>query len=160
MNVPLLGDNPVRSGWDRLHGLPGGKQLFSKLVGSAAPYTGNLGAIVEEVRYGYARATLRDRRAVRNHLDSIHAIALVNFGEMASGVGFMYSLPPRSRAILTRIKADYLKKSRGTLTAECAFEPPTSNETQDMELMVEIQDESGDTTCIVHAFWRVGPVRA
>ena len=64
--------------WDRLAPLPGGRKLFSGLVGQAAPYTSSVGAQVEELRSGYCRATMADRRKVRNHLNSVHAIALVN----------------------------------------------------------------------------------
>src|SRR3954471_7694186 len=73
--------NLIRQAWDLLTHVPGGKVLFSRLVGAMAPYTGSIHAQVTVLRAGYAEVAMADRRAVRNHLDCVHAIALANLAE-------------------------------------------------------------------------------
>lgn len=139
--------------------VPGGTRAFSKMVGKMAPYTGSIGARIVELRDGYGRAELLDRKPVRNHLDSVHAIALANFGEVVSGVTMLYSLDPKMRAILTGLRVEYLKKARGTLTAECYVEPITEVKEMEITLEVAISDASGQVVCRVYPEWKLGPKR-
>ena len=153
------GGNMIRDTWDRLHRLPGGKHLFSRLIGVAAPYSGSVGAVFEDLAPGHARVTLRDRRAVRNHLHSIHAVALVNLGELAAGGAMTYSLPDDARFIVTGLTIDYLKKARGTITAVCNCEIPLSNEQREYELPVALLNESNVAVARLVLRALVGPKR-
>jgi len=143
--------------WRRLRGLPGGPWLFSFLIGRRVPYTATIGARVVELRPGYARLEMRDRRRVRNHLDSIHAVALTNLGELAGSLAMTVLVPPEGRWIVTGLATEYLKKARGRLTAECSIEGIDWRRPGDYRGEVTIRDGDGDVVARVIPAWRIGP---
>jgi acyl-coenzyme A thioesterase PaaI-like protein len=147
--------NAVISAWNRLHRLPGGSWMFSRLLGFMVPYTGTIGAQVRELRPGHARLTLRDRRHVRQHLGSVHAVALVNLGEVTSGLAMLMVLPPGVRSIVTGLSAEYFKKARGTLTSESTVKVPAVTGPTEHTVEAEIKDASGTLVCRVKVLWRL-----
>ncbi|MCO4774044.1 MAG: DUF4442 domain-containing protein [Deltaproteobacteria bacterium] len=147
----------VNGNWARLSGLPGGKKLFSLFLGRTAPYSGTIGAYVEELRPGYARVSMKDRKKVRNHLNCVHAIALMNLGEIATGLATISGMPSDARSILSGLSMEYLKKARGTLTAECSIPVLESSERKEYEIIGEIKDASGEVVARATATWLVGP---
>jgi len=143
--------------WSRLAPLPGGRLLFSLALGWLAPYSGSVGARVEEIHPGYARVSIRERRRLRNHLRSVHAIALINLGELATGLAVLSTISGNMRGILLNIQADYLKKARGKLVASAEFElPQPLLDNTSCEVEACLRDQSGDTVTRVRATWLIG----
>ena len=149
--------NVVRNMWDRLSPLPGGKLIFSRLVGRMAPYTGTMRANIEELRDGYSRVTLVDRHAVRNHLASVHAIALANLVELTGNIAVAYTLPDDARFIVAGIRLDYVKKARGTITGECDCPLINTSAKQEYQVRVLLKDEGSDVVAEGTLRTLVGP---
>ena len=144
--------------WRRCEHLPFGRALFGVLFSAMVPYSGSIGATVLALTSGHARLALRDRRAVRNHLGSIHAIALTNLGELVSGLAMTTALPPGVRGIVLRIDSEYVKKARGTLVAESRVTVPDVTGDTDFEVRAEIRDTGGEVVATVRVHWRLGLV--
>ena len=147
--------------WTRLSVLPGGSFLFSQLLGRQVPYSGTLGARIDALAPGRARATLRDRRKVRNHLGSVHAVALTNLGELVGGLAALTGIPPGIRGIVVRLDTEYLAKARGRLEAEAHWLPPEGellgpDGTGETWVEAVIRDREGREVARVRALWRLG----
>jgi acyl-coenzyme A thioesterase PaaI-like protein len=130
--------------WNRARGSRFGRWLFSRALGRYAPYTGTIGARVEELEPGRSVVTMRDRKAVRNHLNSIHAVALSNLTEVSGSFAIIASMQPDTRMIPVRLETEYVKKARGMLTAEGSCEAPQPGFEGELQGKVVIRDQAGD----------------
>jgi len=149
----------LRSWWNRFRDLPGGPWLFSRLFGLAIPYSGSVRPRIRVLGPGRAVISMGDRRGVRNHLASIHAIALANLAEMTTGLALGFGLPAGMRTILVRVECEFLKKARGTITAAC--DAPVFEGIVEKEVLVEsvLTNEAGDVVARGRAVWLAGPAK-
>jgi len=147
----------IRDSWARLDGVPGGKGLFSRLIGLAAPYSGTIGAQVVELSHGHAKVVMKDRRAVRNHLSCVHAVALVNLAEITGNVALAYSMPDDARFIVSGLSIEYLKKARGTITGTTTCPIPETAERHEYEVPVELRNAAGELVARATLKTLVGP---
>ena len=151
-------ENRVLPIWKKLGANPVGRELFNFLLFRSVPYSGSIKAKVSHLEPGFVKASLKDRRKIRNHLNSIHAIALANLGELTSGLAVNTALPGGTRSIVTNIEIEYLKKARGCLLAVGHASPPeVINEPVDSLATADILDAEGDLVACVSVLWRLSP---
>jgi uncharacterized protein (TIGR00369 family) len=150
----------IREAWKLLERLPGGKRVYASLLGQVIPYSGSIHPTFVTLEPGHAVVMLEDRRAVRNHLGSIHAIALCNLAELAGNAAIACSLPDTARFIVKRIEIDYLKKARGTITASCTCPTSLGDTRTEYVIEVSLTDATNNTVAAVKMVTLVGPIPA
>jgi len=140
--------------WRRLKNWPCGKWLFSRIIGWRIPYTGTMRSTVLKLDPGETEVSLPDRRIVRNHLNSIHAIALANLGEFTGGITVLGVTPQKTKFIITSLKIDYLKKARGDLIGKCRL--PAIEEfsgEKKLSVVTEIFNQANEVVAKTTAEW-------
>ena len=127
-----------------------GGWLFSRYVGRVAPYSGSIFARVEKLEEGFARVSMQDRKCLRNPFQSIHAIALANLGELATGLAFLTTIPSQKRGIVTSLKIDFFKKARGKISCECHTLFPQGST---CEVAADLLNEESEKVACVTVTW-------
>ena len=142
--------------WKKLRHVPGGSYLFNRALAAKVPYTGSISPRVTKLEPGHAIVEMRDCKRVRNHLNSIHAMALANLCEAASGLALLSALPSDKRGIVTGFSLKYLKKARGKITAESKVSAAEFKSDGELRVGAVAKDESGDIVAQAEALWKIG----
>lgn len=152
--------NALKIWWSRLSRLPGGRWFFGKIVGFLIPYTGSVSPRVVQLRPGFAEVAIKDRRSHRNHLRSIHALALSNLGEFTTGLAVHFAMQSDDRAILTRLDSQFLKKARGRIRAIAEATIPPMHEKGTFVVEARLFDEAENLVATVSATWLLGKINS
>lgn len=123
--------------------LPLGNRLFTRLVTLYTPYFASIHPFIAVLRPGYCRVVVKERRSLRNHIGTIHAIVMCNIAELVMGMVAIVSLDPGLRWIPRAMRVEYLKKAKGTLTGVCDIDPQILKP-GDIDMPVVVTDASGN----------------
>ena len=135
--------------WNRLKGTAISRWLFTRFVCYRAPYFSSISPLFVELESGRAVVTMRKRRKVKNHIGTVHAIAMANLCEIAAGTLTEASIPQDMRWIPKCMNIDYLGKAATNVTATAELPPVPSGEALDAVVSVDVRDTSGGI--VVHA---------
>ncbi|MGH8493162.1 MAG: hotdog fold domain-containing protein [Moraxellaceae bacterium] len=144
---------PVLSLFEKCRRMPAGRFIFSRALCLKAPYFSSIRPVVMELRPGLCEVRMRKRRAVTNHIGTVHAIAMCNMAELSGGLLTDVSLPAGMRWIPKGMTVEYLKKAETDLLAKATLESqPASGFTGECPALVEVRDTTGDLVfraCII-----------
>jgi acyl-coenzyme A thioesterase PaaI-like protein len=114
-------ENRLLQQYGKLAGLPFGKKLFSLALCQQAPYFSSIAPRFETLEPGLVVVGMPERRAVHNHIGTVHALAIGNLCELAAGTMMEASLPRTHRWIPKGMDIQYLAKAESDLVARCAW---------------------------------------
>ncbi len=131
--------------YNKLKGFPLGRKIFSMIVCWQAPYFGTIKPLFEELEPGRCVITIKNRKAVHNHIGSVHAIAMCNICELAGGICTDISLPSHLRWIPKGMTVEYVAIARTDLRGICEFDLKTLESwdlKNDFPVRVNVYDEA------------------
>jgi acyl-coenzyme A thioesterase PaaI-like protein len=130
--------------WQTLNRLPMGAWLFSKILCLKAPYFSSITPCFLVLEPGKCQVRIANRRAVHNHIGTVHAIAMCNMAELAAGTMVEVSIPATHRWIPKGMAVQYLKKAETDLLATARFaQTPSYGAAQSVPVQVEVTDAKG-----------------
>ena len=136
--------SPALKLWKNLGGRPFGRWLVSRIVCFKAPYFSTIKPRFTVIEPGRVELEFKKRRAVHNHIKSVHAIAMCNAAELAGGVCLDVSLHADFRWIPVGMEVKYQKIAKTDLRAVCQVEKYEWEEPGDIIMPVGIFDASGE----------------
>ena len=143
----------------RLKSWPAGRWLFTRLICWKAPYFGSIAPRIAHLEPGLCVGYLRHRRKVRNHIGTVHAIAMCNLAELVMGVMVDASTPAGMRWIPKAMQVRYLKKANGTITATARLREPlaVSGDGYEVDVPVELHDDHSQLVCEITVTCWISP---
>lgn len=119
--------------------------MFSYGFAVKAPYFRSVRPRFVQVAPNYAALVLRKRRAVQNHIGTVHAIAVCNGLEAAMGALAEATVPPGRRWLPKGMEVAYLAKSTTDLTCSAETDPDDWATGPDVPVRVKAVRTDGTT---------------
>lgn len=113
-------DNYLLALYQKCQRLPRGKHIFSLMFARKAPYFKSIKPVITELRENYCELRFKKRKAVQNHIGTVHAIALCNGLEMAMGAVAEASIPKHLRWIPKGMTVNYTAKASSDIRIEAS----------------------------------------
>lgn len=132
---------------------------------------------VSTLKFGQCTGSFKERFSLKNPFNSIHAAALINFGELIGGLAVMSLVEKQKiesstsqwQGIVKKLGAEYHRKARGVISGRCEL-PDTldallkssqfAQKGSDcatgpclVKIPVELYDSEGQNVATVTAHW-------
>jgi acyl-coenzyme A thioesterase PaaI-like protein len=132
--------------------------LLSWTIGRVVPYVGTSGVYFEKMTRNEVIVFLKNRRKVRNHIQQIHAAAMILLAETATGMAVGMNIPDDKIPLIKSMKTDFVKRSTGAMRAVAKLTDAQIQDIQTLEkgevkVPVTITDEAQIEPILVEATW-------
>jgi len=134
---------PTLRAWMRAQRTAFGRWLFARTVSKRAPYFGTIKPRFLELQPKVCRVWMRKRRAVENHIGTVHALAMGNLCELAAGMCTEVTIPVGMRWIPRGMTIEYLAKAETDVTATARLDKTEWTGAENVAVPVTVTDSSG-----------------
>jgi len=134
------------------------KSVLSFAIGRVVPFVGTSGLCFEEMTKNRVIVTVKNRRKVRNHIQQIHAAAMVLLAETATGMVVGMNIPDDKIPLIKSLKTDFVRRSKGAMRAEAwltedQIQQILTTDKGEVLVPVKITDESGESPIESEMLW-------
>ncbi len=130
--------------WQKLSRSRLGRWLFARAVCRKAPYFSTIAPRFLELAPALCRVSIPKRRAVENHLGTVHALAIGNLCELAAGMVTEVTIPDSMRWIPRGMTIEYLRKADSDATATARLDKNEWREAGNVGVPVTVVDARGE----------------
>jgi len=130
--------------WQKLSKTRFGRWRFARTLCRKAPYFAIIAPRFVELAPAVCRVTIPKRRAVENHLGSVHALAMGNLCELVAGMVTEVTIPDTMRWIPRGMTIEYLRKADCDVTATARLDKNEWREAGNIGVPVTVVDARGE----------------
>lgn len=134
---------PTLRAWIRAQRSAFGRWLFARTVSRRAPYFGTIKPRFLDLQPKLCRVWMRKRRAVENHIGTVHALAMGNLCELAAGMCTEVTIPVAMRWIPRGMTIEYLAKAETDVTATARLDKTEWAGAENVSVPVSVHDANG-----------------
>jgi acyl-coenzyme A thioesterase PaaI-like protein len=134
---------PTLRAWVRLQRSAFGRWLFARTVCRRAPYFGTIRPRFIDLQPKLCRVALRKRRAVENHIGTVHALAMGNLCELAAGMCTEVTIPTSMRWIPRGMTIEYRAKAQTDVQATARLDKTEWTGAENVAVPVSVTDVNG-----------------
>ncbi len=132
--------------------------LINYILRYSIPFTGTANLKFEKVTNNQVIASLKNKRKVKNHINQIHAVAMILLAESASGIVFGMNVKESSLPLCKSLNSKFVKRSNGAMKATASLTDEQINFIQstdkgEINVPVIITDESNNEPVICEVVW-------
>jgi acyl-coenzyme A thioesterase PaaI-like protein len=134
---------PTLRAWVRLRRTAFGRWMFARTVTRRAPYFGTIKPRFIDLQPKMCRVSMRKRRAVENHIGTVHALAMGNLCELAAGLCTEVTIPVGMRWIPRGMTIEYLAKATSDVIATARLDKTEWATAENVAVPVTVTDSAG-----------------
>ncbi|HNM97738.1 MAG TPA: hotdog fold domain-containing protein [Marmoricola sp.] len=131
-----------------------GNKVFDLAFSQMAPYFGSVRPHFTVIEPNHAEVVIKKRRAVHNHLKTVHAIALCNGLEAAMGALAEATIPGDKRWIPKGMEINYTAKATTDITCIAETDPKQWS-SGNPDLHVRVRGERTDGVVVIEGVIRL-----